>query len=99
MGRNRRSTTRLAHPRGFALGLVVPVAVVTATGTLAASQTQLQVSGPSLHGNRCSATSLATAGGLFGQAMAANQSGVIVGAASDATGLSHAVLWRAGKPQ
>jgi uncharacterized membrane protein len=45
----------------------------------------------------CSRAPLPTIGGRYGDAVAANQQGVAVGAATDATGASHAVLWRSGK--
>jgi len=64
-----------------------------------ASSAPRQVAAVSPRQASCSTAPLATLGGLFGQVVAGNQQGLAVGAATDPTGVSHAVLWRSDVPQ
>ena len=81
-----------------AYSVVLPVVVVLA-GVLLGTASRTPGADPGPQRASCSTAPLTTLGGLFGQAVAANQLGLAVGAATDAAGTSHAVLWRSDVPQ
>jgi uncharacterized membrane protein len=93
-----RLTTRPARLGAIALAVVLPTAFVVAKSEPdAASRSRHSVVGLDVLTAPCSNAPLPTLGGLFGQAVAANQRGLVAGTATDTAGASHAVLWRAGK--
>src|SRR6266566_4318296 len=91
--RDRASGTSAARV-GIAAVLVLPVGLTAAAFFRDAAPEP--VSAPAA---TCAVESLPTLGGLFGSALAANQQGSVVGAATDAAGVSHPVLWRSGDPE
>src|SRR6266508_2246697 len=101
MSKSRAYFTVRPNLRGrVSFAVVLPVVVVLAGVLLgSASRTPGRVADPGPQRASCSTAPLATLGGLFGQAVAANQLGLAVGAATDAAGTSHAVLWRSDVPQ
>lgn len=90
-----QSSSRAVWFRGIVLATVLPLAlVVVATRLGPPSRADAPMAAP-IAG--CDNAGLPTLGGLFGQAVAANQRGIAVGTATDAAGASHAVIWRSGR--
>jgi hypothetical protein len=97
MSRSVYTVSRAVWFRGLALAVVVPVSfVVVATRLGPPSMADAPAVAPTVVVAGCADAGLPTLGGLFGQAVAANQRGIAVGTATDAAGASHAVVWRSG---
>src|SRR6266487_1838263 len=97
---NGRFVSHPTWPGRALLAVVLPAALVASAAMLhTASSAPRQVAAVSPRQASCSTAPLATLGGLFGQVVAGNQQGLAVGAATDPTGVSHAVLWRSDLPQ
>jgi uncharacterized membrane protein len=81
---------------GVAVVLVVPLGLLAGASSRGGAPGPAAMNAPTA---ACGVAPLPTLGGLFGSPLAANQEGIAVGAATDADGVSHAVLWRSGRPQ